>query len=246
MGRKKCMADMYNHTVLIVDDDKEIGSSLGQLINKVNARFVYSSSAVEALTILKNAPHPFSLILSDYMMPGLDGIRFLSKAKALFPDTIRFLFTGYADIDAAIKSVNQGAVHRFISKPWDNHEFLKMVKTALRQYELIQEDNQLFSLAKRQNASLYALSQKLKKQAEENKKAILQKEEQIELLKKRLEGRDRQDYLHRIDALLKEHQVVGQERIRFCHTVVMADFFSRFKELAARNGFFMFEEEIPQ
>ena len=66
------------------------------------------------------------LIISDYMMPAMDGITFLGKFKELQPHTIRVLLTGYSDKDSAIRAINEVGLFQFIEKPWDN-DFVRMV-----------------------------------------------------------------------------------------------------------------------
>ena len=170
----------------------------------------------------------------------MEGTQFLEKARAITPETVRFLITGYADINAISDAVNRGAVHRFITKPWDNDDLLEMIKSGLQYYELVVENRNLFALAKKQNTRLYNLSQELKQKAAAHKQVIIRKEKQIIQLKKRLEkGGDEANYFEQIENLLEENQMLEQDRIALCYRAVMKDFFLKFKDLAARNGFFM-------
>lgn len=234
------MTQTIDHTILIVDDEKNIGKALERLIKRIGAQSLYASSAAQALEFIEKAEHPFSIILSDQRMPGMQGTQFLEKARVITPDTVRFLITGYADINAVTGAVNQGAVHRFITKPWDTDALVEMIKAGLQQYELRIENQNLFTLAKAQNARLYTMSQELKQKAGEHQQVLVQKEKEISLLQKRFEkGADGADYLEQIEKLLEENQALDKDRILLCYLAVMDDFFEKFKDLAARNGFIM-------
>jgi FixJ family two-component response regulator len=85
-------------------------------------------------------------------MPGMSGIQFLERAKALVPDTVRILLTGYADVQAAIDAINRGGVYRFLTKPWNNEQLLKAVQDGIQEYEMISalknaDEAKLLSLA---------------------------------------------------------------------------------------------------
>ncbi len=239
------MADKFDHTVLIVDDEEKIGRALGRLMKGIGAKYVYLDSGREALERLKSAEKPFSLILSDQRMPVMEGSVFLEKAKEIAPDTIRYLITGYADVDAVTDAVNKGSIHRYITKPWDNRVLAETVKSGLEQHEMIMENHRLFALAKEQNAKLYTLNKDLKKSAAVHKKAILQKDNQIKELNARLEkGFENRNYVNEMETLLKENQMIDQEKLNSLYVAIIAELYEQFQDIATRNGFEM-PENIP-
>jgi response regulator RpfG family c-di-GMP phosphodiesterase len=234
------MTEAFDHTILIVDDEKSIGKALERLIKRIGVRSFYVASGPQALDFIQKSESIISMILSDQRMPGMEGTEFLEKARAIAPDTVRFLITGYADINAVADAVNRGAVHRFITKPWNNDDLLEMIKSGLQYYELLIENQNLFALAKKQNTRLYNLSQELKRKASEHKREIVQKEKQIIHLTKRLEKKACEtDYIKNIERILEENQMLDTKKMGLCYTAVMETFFLKFKNLAARNGFFM-------
>ena len=237
------MTETFNHTILIVDDERNIGKALERLIKKTGARSFYAASGPEALDFIKKSSFKLSMILSDQRMPEMQGTQFLEKARAVTPHTVRFLITGYADINAVSGAVNRGAVHRFITKPWDNDELLEMIKAGLQHYELLVENEKLFALAKKQNANLYNLSQELKQKAGRHKQKIIEKEKLIAQLTKRLEkGGCDADYIKNIEKILEENQMFDAKKMDLCYAAVMDVFFLKFKDVAAGSGFFMPED----
>jgi DNA-binding NtrC family response regulator len=77
------------------------------------------------------------MIISDYMMPDMDGLTYLSKAKERQPDAIRILLTGYADKENAIKAINEVGLYQYIEKPWNNDDLLLIIRNGLEKRLLI-------------------------------------------------------------------------------------------------------------
>lgn len=239
------MAKKTNHTVLIVDDEEQVGKSLGRLMKSIGAKYVYMNSGQAALDYMKSVDKPFSLILSDQRMPNMEGSVFLEKAKEISPDTIRFLITGYADVDAVTNAVNKGSIHRYIGKPWDNKVLAETVRAGLEQYDMIIENHKLFALAKEQNAKLYNLNKELKKSSAVHQKAIIQKDKQIEELNRRLErGFKNRNYINEIEKLLNEKNMLAKEKMDSLYVAVIAELYEQFQDIATRNGFEM-PETMP-
>ena len=234
------MEKKINHTVLIVDDEKPVGRAISRLVKQMGALSVYAESGDMALTVLQAAETPFSLILSDQRMPGMEGTDFLKKAKEIAPETVRFLITGYADIHSVTNAVNKGAVHRFITKPWDNKALMEMIRSGFRSYELVINSRHLFNFAKKQNKQLYGQTIKLKEKAEKQKKSILEKESRLNQLKLKLEeGVHSTNYMNEIESFLSENQLMSEERIHTFRTALMMELYDQFQDLANRNGFEM-------
>ena len=237
------MSDTIDHTILIVDDEEKIGKSLGRLLRTIKIKYVYLDSGQSALERLKSTSTPFSLILSDQRMPGMTGAEFLEKAREIAPDTIRFLITGYADIDAVTDAVNKGAIHRYIAKPWDNDELLATVRYGLEQYALIMENHRLFQLAKSQNTQLYNLNISLKENTEKHKKMIIKLDQEIESLNNALNQESATpDIIDDIQAVLKEKKLFTEKGINTLYQAVINELYEQFQEIAVRNGFEMPDE----
>ncbi len=148
------MESGYEHKVLIVDDEEQIGKVIGRFLETQKAEYIYVESGEKALKEIKRAKKPFSLIICDQRMQGMHGTDFLSYAKKISPDTIRFLMTAYSEMDTIINSVNHGEIQRYIAKPWKQDELTKYIREGLKQYEFFLENEKLVALAKKQNKKL--------------------------------------------------------------------------------------------
>ena len=138
-------------TLLIVDDEVDVLESLRHQFHRTY-RVLTSPSGAEAIELLEN--NDVEVILSDQRMPGMSGDVLLRKARELKPDTIRMLFTGYADIQAVINAVNEGHIFRYILKPWDSAELEGIIRQGIEQYDLLAERRRLIAELQAANAQL--------------------------------------------------------------------------------------------
>jgi len=106
-------------TILICDDDPDIRSAMRRTLRQHECTEV--GSPREALDMLKK--RQFDAIVSDYSMGAeSDGLDLLNHIKLMYPDMIRFLVTANRDLDIAVRAVNEGAVHRYFLKPWNEDQ----------------------------------------------------------------------------------------------------------------------------
>lgn len=134
-------------TVLFVDDEQSIRNAIERMyLERDDVRCLFASSGQEGLDMLLQ--EEVWVVVSDYLMPGMRGIEFLSKVKSLRPDTVRIMMTAYADLSIAIDAINKSEAYRFVTKPWNNQELMSTVDEALMRYQLIQtlrsEDETLY------------------------------------------------------------------------------------------------------
>lgn len=143
--------------VLFVDDEPHILDSMKRQLRK---RFNISTaqSGQEALEKCKNEG-PFSVVVSDMRMPGMDGIELLTNIKGIYPDTVRLMLTGNADQGTAIEAVNKGQIFRFLNKPCPITVLAPSLALAIRQYRLITAEKEL--LDKTLKGSVKVLSELL-------------------------------------------------------------------------------------
>lgn len=137
--------------VLFVDDEPAVLRAFQELFYEEPVEVVSVSSGAEALNVLES--REIAVIVTDYLMPSCNGLELLEQAKHLFPDCMRILITGYADIEIALEAINRAEIYRFVTKPWDVSELRSMVLDAVREHTLI------CSLRCADEAKLLALAQ---------------------------------------------------------------------------------------
>lgn len=146
-------------TLLCVDDEANILSSLKRLFRPAGYKILTATGGEEALALMER--EAVDLIVSDMRMPGMNGAQVLAAARARWPETVRILLTGYADITSTIEAINSGQLHRYISKPWDDNEVLLVVREGLEKKALLREKNRLEALTRAQNEELKSLNASL-------------------------------------------------------------------------------------
>jgi PAS domain S-box-containing protein len=139
-------------SILAVDDEQNILNSLIRLFRSEGYKLFTAINAEKGLEILKG--NKIQLVISDYRMPEIDGVKFLQRVKGLYPDAIRIVLSGYADVSAIIDAINKGEIYKFITKPWNDEELKLAVRRSLEQYELIQENRRLTERIRLQNEEL--------------------------------------------------------------------------------------------
>jgi len=129
--------DMKDGLIVVVDDEQMVTSALKTLlkIEGFNNCVTYNNP-VEAIEFLKqNKP---DIIISDFIMPQMSGLEFLSAAKELYPDVSKILLTGYADKKNAIQAINEIGLYKYIEKPWDNDDLLINIQNGIERSHLIE------------------------------------------------------------------------------------------------------------
>lgn len=141
--------------VLIVDDEASILKALQRLLRAAPCSYGGKQFTLEVETCnspvaaLKMAQHEdYDLFISDYRMPEMDGIEFLKAAKQIQPDAARLILSGYADLNALVRAVNEVGIERFIGKPWNDYDLLSAIGQALSHRDLLLENRQLADLVR--------------------------------------------------------------------------------------------------
>ena len=139
--------------ILVIDDEVEILRALKRQFRRRYEVHV-AASAEEGHQIM--AAHEIQVIISDQRMPGMSGTEFYRTVKAEYPDAIRLILTGYADISAVIASINDGNIFRYILKPWDPEELESIVSQAFEHYNLVKDNRRMMRELKEANEALEA------------------------------------------------------------------------------------------
>jgi len=141
---------MTADTVLFVDDEQNILNAVKRLFMSDTIDVLTASTALEGMELMKL--NTVAVIVSDNMMPEMNGIAFLEWTKTVSPDSVRILMTGYADLHSAIESINRGEVFRFVTKPWNDTELSQIVLDSIDRYKIVSsiksaDEAKLLSLA---------------------------------------------------------------------------------------------------
>ena len=169
---------MSKAKVLCIDDEPNILQSLKRVLRKEPYEVTTTENSDEIYSLVQNKD--IALVISDQRMPKVEGIEVLRRVKEIDPKVMTIMLTGYADIQAAIKAVNEGKVFRFLTKPWNDEELKGAISQAIQQYNLVEENERLLRLTQQQNNQLTDLNKNLEKKVEE-------RTSEIKALNKRLE-----------------------------------------------------------
>jgi len=121
-----------DHTILVVDDEP---ASLRALRRVLSPHYDVVTAEGGSAALCALDVHPVSLIVSDHRMPELSGVEMLVRARASHPDAIRILLTGYADVEALVDAVNDGAIFYYLTKPWEPPDLLLAVRRGIERLE---------------------------------------------------------------------------------------------------------------
>lgn len=128
---------MENSKIVVVDDEKMVTSAFKALFKVEGYSDIHlfnnPNDAVEFLR--ENKP---DLIISDFMMPEMNGLEFLTKAKKLYNEVSMILLTGYADKENAIKAINEIGLYKYIEKPWDNDDLMMNIRNGIERSHLLE------------------------------------------------------------------------------------------------------------
>ena len=149
--------------ILVVDDEDIVRIALRETLRRERYGVTACPSPEEALLALQK--EAFSVIISDYQMPGMTGLDFLAKAKQIQPDATRILITAVLSLDTVIEAINKGEIYRFIVKPWIREELLATVRNAVQRHELIVRNTVLQATTLAMNEQLVSLNKALESRA---------------------------------------------------------------------------------
>jgi signal transduction histidine kinase len=158
------------HTILVVDDEPDVVKSVQDLL-RLEYKVLGATRARQAMEIM--ATEEVHVVMTDQRMPEITGVEFLRQIRGDYPEAIRLLFTGYADIRAVIDAINQGNVYRYITKPWDPEELETVIRQAVERYDLLVERRRLMENLQSSNEDLARANDELKR-ANELKRAFIQ------------------------------------------------------------------------
>ena len=170
---------MIKGKIVVVDDERIVTSAFKTLLKVEgfsDAHFF--NSPKDALTFLKdNQP---DLVISDFLMPEMNGLEFLSEVKKLYPEVSKILLTGYADKENAIKAINEIGLYRYIEKPWNNDDLIINIKNGIERSYLLSELRQKIAELEEAKKELEKYSHNLEQIVEERTADLKQSNAKLE------------------------------------------------------------------
>ncbi len=147
--------------VLFVDDEEYVLAALRRLFRGEpwDQRFIPSAPAALALA---EAEGPPDVVVADQRMPGTTGVELLREIRSRYPRCVRIVLSGYTDVQTILDAVNEGAIYKFLTKPWDDAVLREVVREAVEGVELRLENERLQALVATQNEQLEAVNQSLR------------------------------------------------------------------------------------
>ena len=185
-------------TLLLVDDEENILASLKRLLRRGDYHTGTATSAAEGLQRL--AESDGDVIVSDQRMPNMTGVEFLRRAKDLYPHTVRIVLSGYTELQSITDAINEGAIYKFLTKPWEDDLLRANIEEAFRQKELADENRRLDQEVRAANTELADLNQRLQA-------ALARQHEELSVVEDR--GRHAMEVLYNVPVPLIGFDVEG-------------------------------------
>jgi FixJ family two-component response regulator len=174
------MPNSHAQTLLLVDDEPNILSALQRLFRRDGYTILATNSAEEAMALL--ASQPVDVILSDQRMPGMSGVEFLRRVKESHPETVRIVLSGYTDLQFITDAINEGAIYKFLTKPWDDQQLREQVREAFRGKEIADENKRLTAALQLANHELQAYAEAKDRQARQIETVLDTLQEVLQLI----------------------------------------------------------------
>jgi two-component system, NtrC family, sensor kinase len=157
--------------ILLVDDEENVLRALRRLLSReANCEIHTAKNGASALELCRELSP--QVVISDFRMPGMNGVELLTEIRSLNPRTQRIMLTGQADQYAIEDAISRSQIFRFVFKPWDDHHLAMTVKSAFEQYDVLAENERLSLLSAQQNEALRALNADLESRVEARTKAL--------------------------------------------------------------------------
>jgi two-component system NtrC family sensor kinase len=147
-------------TLLFVDDEVNILRSIERMFLYDNYHILTASSGPEAINMLE-ACAAVHVVVSDYGMPGMNGVELLRTVHRRWPDTVRMVLSGYSDTAAVVSAINEGGIFKFITKPWNEDDFKITIANAATLYFLQKRVSELVREVKDRNELIARLQAQL-------------------------------------------------------------------------------------
>lgn len=177
-------------TLLLVDDESNILHALERTLRRDGYRILACDDPRQALDVL--ARESVDVILCDQRMPGMSGVEFLRRAKETHPESVRIVLSGYTDLQFITDAVNEGAIFKFLTKPWDDAQLRAQIQEAFHYKEVHDENRRLTQALQDANRALRVHAEARERQAQQIAAALDMLQEVLQIIPSPLLGVDAQ------------------------------------------------------
>jgi response regulator RpfG family c-di-GMP phosphodiesterase len=147
-------------TVVLVDDEEMVTAALRSFLELETPYHVLAfSTPSKALEVVQK--ERVDVVVADFMMPEMDGVELLKRVRELRPHVTRILLTGYADIENAIRAINEAGLYHYLQKPWDNEHLKLIIRNGMERSSLVNELDARISALEHANLELSGIRQRL-------------------------------------------------------------------------------------
>lgn len=196
------MEDVFKPRIILVDDEVEVLQSLERIFRREYGIIAFNNPA-KAIEFIKMTP--IHIIICDMRMPEISGDKVLAQVKQHQPKARRILLSGYSDMQSTISAINDGGIHAYVAKPWDNKQLKEVVNDSLHTFKLEIENQKLTKQLKINNLNLENLNKKLDKKVDEKTISLNQT---VSKLKKSIKNQRKQlqQFIDMISLISAEHR----------------------------------------
>ena len=141
------------YRIMIVDDEPNILRSLNRVLKRADDWEIETYDSV-AEALKRAQTMSFELVISDYRMPDMDGVEFLNEIRNLQPEAMRIILSGFTELQALLGAINEAEIFRYLCKPWDDHDLVATIRSALAHREVLVENRRLADQVREQQQEL--------------------------------------------------------------------------------------------
>lgn len=174
-----------SRTLLLVDDEPNILTALKRLLRRDGYEILTANSGEEGLALLEDKA--VDVIVSDQRMPGMSGVDFLRAAKEKYPDTVRIVLSGYTELKSVTDAVNEGAIYKFFTKPWEDNQLRGHIAEAFHRKEIEDENRRLNAEVQTVNQELATANRQLGMVLKQKQQKIARDEVSLDIVREVLE-----------------------------------------------------------
>lgn len=179
LSEEQLRSQQRQRVLLLVDDEENILASLRRLLRRDGYQILLANGGEQGLEQL--ARNEVDVIISDQRMPAMTGVEFLRRVKTIYPNTVRIVLSGYTELQSITDAINEGAIYKFLTKPWDDEQLRANIEEAFRHKELADDNRRLNHDVQVANKELAHANQQLRSVLDEKQRQLARDEASLDI-----------------------------------------------------------------